>query len=125
MTRDALSAIEISVGEVTDMEARVLARYDPAAGDSIESLNRIVLRGTLRGPYCELARTLPAEFAFHELGSGPSAVAEAVVTEPCMWTDELPHLYQADVQALCGEQIVAEYHGMIGLRSTTPRKTIE
>ena len=125
MTRDARDAIEIYVGEVSDMEARVYARYSSTVGDKNEEGEQIVLRGTLRGPYCELAHTLPAEFAFRDLGSGPLPSAEAVVTDPCMWSPEMPHLYQADVEVLCGKQIVAEYHGMIGLRSTTPRRTIE
>ena len=47
------------MGDVTDMEARVIARYRGAG-------SRIVLRGTLRGPFCEKARTLPAEFAFRD-----------------------------------------------------------
>ena len=48
--------IEIFVGDVTDMEARVFARYCGA--------DHVMLRGTLRGPFCEKARTLPADFAF-------------------------------------------------------------
>ena len=33
-----------------------------------------------------------------------------------MWTPEMPHLYQADIEARQGEQLIAEYHGTIGLR---------
>jgi hypothetical protein len=115
MTRDA---IEIYVGEVTGMEARVRARYCAAEGNETHEREQTVLRGTLRGPYCELAHTLPAEFPFRNLGPGPPAAAEAVVTDPCLWSQELPHLYQADVEALRAGQVVAEYHGMIGLRRT-------
>lgn len=117
MTRDA---IEISVGDVSDMEARVLARYRPAASDKAQEPERIMLRGTLRGPFCENARTLPAEFAFRDSGS---ASAEAVVTDPCLWSPELPHLYHADVEALRGGQIVAEYHGTIGLRRMPSKRS--
>jgi Glycosyl hydrolases family 2 len=115
MTRHA---IEITVGDVTDMEARVYARHSPALGDEVQEQKSVVLRGTLRGPFCEFAHTLPAEFVFRDLGPGPPASAEAVVTDPCLWSPALPHLYQADVEALRDGQVVAEYHGMIGLRRT-------
>jgi Glycosyl hydrolases family 2 len=115
MTRES---IEITVGDVSDMEAVVYARYNPEVDDEFQERERVELRGTLRGPYCEQARTLPAEFAFRDLGPGAPASAEAVVTDPCMWSPDLPHLYQVDVEALRDGQIVAEYHGMIGLRRT-------
>jgi len=121
MTHDA---IEITVGDVTDMEARICARYVFPEG-SETNLPHIVLRGTLRGPYCELAHTLPAEFAFRELGPDSPASAAAVITEPCMWSPELPHLYRADVEALRDAHVVAEYHGMIGLhRTNSPRSDL-
>ena len=101
-------AIELEVGDVSNMEARVYARYRPVAGE------RIVLRGTLRGPYCERAHTLPAEYPFRDLGRGDAA--EAVVPDPCLWSAELPHLYHAEVEAMRGEEIVAEFRGPIGLR---------
>jgi hypothetical protein len=112
MTR---GAIELEVGDVSNMKARVFARYRPAAGE------RIILRGTLRGPYCDKAHTLPADYAFRDLGPAEAA-AEAVVTDPCLWSEELPHVYQANVEAICGDIVVAEYHGVVGLRRTSPTK---
>ena len=56
------SDIEIVVGDVTDVEARVIARYRGAVPG-------IVLSGSLRGPFCEKARTLPAEFEFRDFGN--------------------------------------------------------
>ena len=50
---------------------------------------------------------------------------ETVVSDPCMWTPEMPHLYQADVEARQGEQLVAEYHGTIGLRRLAPRRPVD
>jgi Glycosyl hydrolases family 2 len=104
--------IELEVGEVSDLEARVMALYRPAADESI------VLRGVLRGPYCERAHTLPAEYRF--FSAGRSGTAEAVVPDPCLWSEELPHLYHADVAALRGEEVVAEFHGPVGLRRKRP-----
>jgi len=115
------SKIEIFVGDVNDVEGHVFARYIDRAGMSVESSERepVVLRGTLRGPYCDRAHTLPAEFAFRNLGPNQRGLAEAVVPDPCTWSHELPHLYQADVEARQGERVLAEYHGKIGLRRAT------
>ena len=92
---DMAQAIEISVGDVTDVEAHVYARY---AGDPTEG---VVLRGVICGPYCEGVRTLPADFEFRPVGSEDPRVvlAEAVVTDPCMWSAEMPHVYNVDVEA--------------------------
>jgi hypothetical protein len=103
-----VDAIEILVGDVNDVYARVYARY---LGEDAE---RIELSGTLRGPICESARTLPANIAFRDAGK-PGQV-EALIPDPCTWSPDLPHLYQADVTARHGDQTLAEYHGTIGLR---------
>jgi hypothetical protein len=101
--------VEIFVEDVNDVEARVYARYVGAASANI------VLRGTLRGPYCETTHTLPAKFSFRPTEGAAEALA--LVPDPCTWSPELPHLYQVDVEALQGERVVAEYRGMIGLRA--------
>lgn len=98
-------SFEITVSEVSDMEARVTVRY---AGETTE------LRGLLRGPYCATAHTLPAEYPLRR-GDAPGT-AVVVVTDPCLWSRELPHLYRVEVRALQGAEVVAEYHGEIGLR---------
>jgi len=107
-------AIEIFVGDVNDVEARVYARYVGAAKDDGAHAERIVLKGRLRGPYCERSRTLPAEIAFRD--SEKPGLIEALVPDPCTWSPDLPHLYQADVEARQGQRVLAEYHGTIGLR---------
>lgn len=106
---------ELTVGDVSDVEATVYARCI-TAGDS-----PIAMRGTLRGPYCEKLRTLVAEFSFRDVPGQPG-LAAAVVTDPCMWSPELPHLYQVDLQARHGDKIVTEYHGKLGLHGPEPRQ---
>jgi hypothetical protein len=115
--------IEIIVGDVNDVEARIYARCrialtgdQPGLGDPTE------LRGTLHGPFCDGARTLPAEFAFRRAKSGDAALIEAVVPDPCVWTPELPHVYQIDVEARQGGRIVAEHHSRLGLKRSQPRR---
>lgn len=112
------SDIEIAVGDVTDVEAHVIARYQG-------SMTGVVLHGTLRGPFCKKGRTLPAEFVFRDLGNATGSQVETVVPDPCMWTPEMPHLYQADIEARQGEQLIAEYHGTIGLRRLAPRRPVD
>ncbi len=107
-------SIDISVGDVNDVEARVFARYVSAAESGDAEAEQVVLRGTLRGPYCEQSRTLPAEIMFRD--TGRPGLVEALVPDPCTWSPELPHLYQADVEARQGQRVLAEYHGTIGLR---------
>jgi len=109
--------IEIFVGDASDMRATVYARYRPVQGESVS------LSGRLRGPFCEGVRTLAAEFVFRDLAPDQPGVAAAVVTDPCRWTPELPHLYQVDVAARRGAELVAEYHGTLGLRwPASPRE---
>jgi hypothetical protein len=79
------------------------------------------MRGTLRGPFCERARTLPAEILFRDLGPAQSGLAEAIVPDPCMWTPDLPHVYHADIEAWQGDRLVGEYHGSIGLRGRSQK----
>ncbi len=110
-----LYEIEITVGDVNDVEARVLAKLK-ASGDAAAAAETVVLRGTLRGPVCDLARTLPAEFAFRSMPGAAPPAAEAYVPDPCVWSPELPHVYHADVEARQGERVVAEFHGPIGFR---------
>ena len=115
-------AIEISVRDVSDVEGHVFARFVRAGtveSDADDS-TPITLRGTLRGPYCETAHTLPAEFKFRDLGPQQPGLAEAIVPDPCTWSPELPHVYQADVEALQGDCVVAEFHGLVGLRRASP-----
>ncbi len=124
------SGIETTVGDVTDVEAHVFARYvdrslmDPPAEAGSPA---IVLRGRVRGPFCEGVRTLAAEFEFRGVASDDPrlVMAEAVVTDPCMWSAEMPHLYNVDVEARAGERVVAEHHGKIGLRRLAPRRPVD
>jgi hypothetical protein len=87
-----LDALELFFGEATDAEARVYARL-PWHGP----LDGCRLTGSLTGPECRFAKTLPATFDFHDLGPGQGLVAEAIITEPCFWTPDLPFLYRCTV----------------------------
>jgi len=109
---------EIIVGDVSDVEARVYVRYHGPEPN-------ISLDGKLRGPFCKNARTLPAEIAFRQIENAAKVQAEAVVPDPCMWTTELPHVYEVTVEARQGERVLETYHGTIGLRRLAPRRPVD
>jgi beta-galactosidase/beta-glucuronidase len=52
-------------------------------------------------------------------------MADAVVTDPCIWSPEMPHVYDVDVVARIGDQIVAVHHEKIGLRRLAPRRPVD
>src|SRR5262245_19930792 len=118
---DMPGTIDIVIGDVTDMEAHVFAKYAADRRDQIE------LVGTLRGPFCAGVRTLAADFEFQPAKSDDPcvALAEAVVTDPCMWSAEMPHVYDVNVTVRVGEQVLAEHRGKIGLRRLAPRRPVD
>jgi hypothetical protein len=111
--------IEITVGDVNDVEARVFAKLNGTGDAGAATAEPIVLRGTLKGPICDVARTLPAEFAFRSVQDATPPAAEAYVPDPCVWSPELPHVYIADVEARQGDRVVAKYLGPVGFRKAT------
>lgn len=110
MSRDLF---EISITEVSEVAARVVVRYT-AEADALE--------GLLRGPYCATAHTLPAEYPLHTVAAADLPTVAAVITDPCLWSPELPHLYRIEVRAARGGRTVAECFDEVGLRRTTPAK---
>ena len=111
-------SFEIIVGDVSDVEAHVRVRYHGPEPD-------IALYGSLRGPFCENARTLPAEISFNQTKSAAQPQAEAIVLDPCMWTPELPHVYEVNVEARQADRVIDTYHGTIGLRRLSPRRPVD
>ncbi|MAT70172.1 MAG: hypothetical protein CMJ58_11700 [Planctomycetaceae bacterium] len=52
--------------------------------------------GVIRGPFCQFARTLPANFPLQPLPplAGRPPAAAATIVDPCYWTPELPFEYE-------------------------------
>jgi beta-galactosidase/beta-glucuronidase len=78
-----------------DGEARLLLVDASAGGRDVISLH-----GTLDGPNCLHARTLPTVFRLHARRDPESGAASAavLVTDPCDWTPTLPFLYTLIVE---------------------------
>jgi beta-galactosidase/beta-glucuronidase len=67
---------------------------------------------------------LPADFPFRAVSDDREA-AQATVTDPCCWSEELPHLYRARVEAVRGGQVIDEYHGEIGIKRTREARNFD
>jgi hypothetical protein len=104
---------ELTVSDVTGSDATVLAHYRDANDASVR------ITGILRGPYCDGIRTLVAEFAFRDLGPARPGVAEVAVTDLCLWSAVQPYLYQVELEARRGDEVLAVYYGTLGLKNST------
>lgn len=98
--------IQVVLGPCDDMRAEVFVRV--GSPDTA-----ITLSGTLSGPACSRAITLPVSCQLVDQGGG---LARAILTEPSFWTPELPNLYRLQVRAVDGERLVAVGDRLVGLR---------
>ena len=113
----------VTLGPCDDMRAEVFFRgARPASAGP--GLGPLVLAGTLTGPECRRATTLPTTARLVDLGRpagderGPAgdAVARAVLTEPAFWTPDLPNLYRLAAQVRVGDEVAAVIETRVGLR---------
>ncbi len=74
------------------------------------------LRGQVHGPRSRLTRTLPATVPLQDLGAGPSALARALVPDPCCWTPGRPYLYDVEVEIWSGARQLDAFRQPLGLR---------
>lgn len=90
--------VDIFYGDAHEALARVYVRV---ASDTVSSDVRIA--GTISGPTCIYARTLPSHFRLTELPSGAEPLAEAVVPDPCFWSPTEPYRYTARIRVSEGD----------------------
>lgn len=98
--------IQVVLGPCDDMRAEVFVRV-------ASSGTAITLTGSLSGPRCRRAITLPVTAPLVDQGGG---LARAILTEPSFWTPELPNLYRLQVQMSDGERGAAICDRLVGLR---------
>lgn len=108
--------LDLFFGATSDALCRVYARLE-GPGRSGELQGELQLTGTLTGPRCAYAQTLPATFSFVDRGPGSSLLAETLVPEPCFWSPQMPHLYDADLQLRDGDRVLARAKRMFGIRT--------
>jgi hypothetical protein len=102
-------ALQIFHGEANSAAARLYVRIDCCEPNTC-------LAGEIIGPFCEYARTLSARIPLVDHGGAPSALAEAIIPDPCFWTPELPFLYRARIELKRGTTSVAEIEQSFGIR---------
>jgi hypothetical protein len=105
------AGLEIFFGDVSDAMCRVYARLADANAQGC------TLSGSLTGPTCPYAHTLPVTLAFVDRGAGEAPLAEAYVPEPCFWTPEMPHVYRAQVQLSRDGRVLAKAERLVGIRT--------
>lgn len=89
------SQLQITVLEADQHSARLrIGMGDVAAPSNYR------LAGDLRGPRCETAKTLQAQFQLIDQGREPQWHATALVLEPCYWSEELPMLYDLTLKVV-------------------------
>jgi hypothetical protein len=103
--------LEIFFGDVSDAMCRVYARWPGA------DARGCTLNGTLTGPVCPYAHTLPVTLAMVDRGPGEFPLAEAYVPEPCFWTPDMPHVYRAQVHLCRDGRVLATAERIVGIRT--------
>ena len=113
----------VTLGPCDDMRGAVFFRVARPASAGPE-LGPLVLEGTLTGPECRRATTLPTTARLVDLGRpggdgrapAGAAVARAVLTEPAFWTPDLPNLYRLAATVREGAHAAAVIETRVGLR---------
>jgi hypothetical protein len=118
--------LAVVLGRCDEMRAEVFFRVTlpgPAAAPR--------LAGTLVGPHCRRATTLPAVARVTDLGPArpasaatdvDAAVGRAIVTEPAYWTPDLPAVYRLDLKVVHGADVRRIDGVVIGLRRLGVRR---
>jgi len=114
--------LDCILGRCDSLRAEVFFRADVPPG---VAANEAALTGTLAGPDCQHAITLPVTAKLVR-ARGPAGepvpaaattlVARAILTEPSFWTPELPGLYRLDARLVAGERELASWKRPVGLR---------
>jgi hypothetical protein len=103
-------------GELTINRAQVFVRL-PRTPETADC----TLHGFVHGPRCEFAHTLPSKYTLTDLGAGPTLLARTTITDPCLWTSDLPQIYDVHIELRRGSEVLAREQRMIGLRGIGAR----
>ena len=111
--------LDCLLGRCDSLRAEVFFRAAlPPGVDAADA----TLSGTLTGPDCRRAITLPVTARLVAVPGPPQAplsatvVARAILTEPSFWTPELPNRYRLDARLVAGNRELAAWQRPVGLR---------
>lgn len=88
---DAAYRLEVFSGAISSTRADIYVRCAALPGGG-----PFRITGLVHGPYCLFSRTLPARIPLMDQGPGPTVLARATVPDPCVWSPELPMIYQVE-----------------------------
>lgn len=110
------------LGRADEARAELWVRCPPPPG-ATDGAGPLEAAGTLTGPRCATAATLPATFPLVDQGHAPgrAPLLRAVCTEPGYWTPELPCLYDATVELRRSGRVVAAGTRAVGFRRAGTR----
>jgi len=99
-------------GEATDAQARVYVEY------TADVPTDATLSGTVTGPFCQYARTLPARLPLvaYPADKAGTLLSQSVVPDPCFWTPEMPFLYTVDIEVRRGDELHESDQRQFGIR---------
>ena len=109
--------LEIFHGASTPALTHIYARLA-----NVPTATGLSLHGSLRGPECLFATTLPATLPFADGGPGDSLLIKLALPDPCFWSEELPALYQVHVELRAATEVLASTTRRFGIRSFGPRQ---
>jgi hypothetical protein len=108
--------LELFYGEVSTAAARVYAQLPADA-----SAANVQLAGSVYGPFCLYAHTLPVRFPLVDAGPGKTLLAQTEIQEPCFWSPEMPYLYQTTIELRQAGNVIARTERLAGPRLLTIR----
>jgi hypothetical protein len=114
--------LDCLLGRCDSLRAEVFFRAELPPG---VTAGEAVLTGTLTGPDCRHAITLPVTAKLAAVPGSPSGpapaatssvVARVILTEPSFWTPEVPGLYRLEARLVAAGREVATWKQPVGLR---------
>lgn len=113
--------LDCLLGRCDSLRAEVFFRAELPPG---VAAGEAMLTGTLTGPDCRHATTLPVTAKLAAVPGSPAGVAaaastvvaRAILTEPSFWTPELPGLYRLDARLVARERELATWKRPVGMR---------
>lgn len=123
---DEVPQLAVLLGRADDMRAVVYVRVLdlPACwGDELSDHMSWLVEGTLRGPRCALATTLPTTARCRglppytgEAREDLTPTVEAILVEPGYWSPELPNRYQLDLHLKAHGGRELRWSQLVGVR---------